>query len=133
MKKYIFSVFAIVLAIAISSFTKPTTTSKIFVYSPSTSTYTKAAVEDEANWILTTVSCDQEAQQLACSIEIEIPAGQESNFYNTSTGRLIPESGGIGVTIVASLWKAFRAFVADVLRSGASVVNDLANKIDPNP
>jgi len=127
MKKYLFGALALVLAVGFSAFTKPSTTSRIFQYSPTTPGFTKALVETESNWVLTTVACTAATPQKACSVEIDVPAGQESSYYNTSTGRLIAESGTVGVDILATQHDPLTFYVADVEKSNVTIVNQLHN------
>jgi len=120
-----------VFAITFSAFTKPSTTSKLFVFKGTI--FTVADVENEANWELETVGCEHQANQRACSFEIEIPAGQEANFYNTSTNKLKSESGSIGVSVDATQLSGDPAnsYVIDVLKSNSSLVNQIDNIAKP--
>jgi|ERR1044071_7582504 hypothetical protein len=133
MKKYFFGAAALVLAIAFSAFTSPKFANRTFVYSPTgldAGTFDEDAVEKSENWLLTTVACVQESQERACSFVLDIPAGQESNFYNTTTGRLKPLSGSIGVQIFASALDANNAYVTDVQKTGSVSIDTDIDNID---
>lgn len=74
MRKYLFSIFAVVVAICFSAFSSVKYAKIWFNYSAPLGSYSKANVENEANWLRVDedfILCHVDLDEQACTIGIE--------------------------------------------------------------
>ena len=129
MKRNLFGIFAVVLAIAFSSFSSKSTILYFRYQAPGSNPYHEGSVETEGNWVKedATLDCDIDQDQKACVI------GVDDSFLENTTTYTNLDNADTNNDLFIDADAGTSSKVVDILQgsqTGTTIVPEKYNKLD---